>query len=99
MEPRLDISEALKQIPRRLRGELSIGLTDLLLVSKKGDKMPATSAKELLHLWHDDKLGTDTGLKLLLETALYVDPEETRSFLILKGLQSLTKSLGTEGQK
>lgn len=99
MEPKRDIVGVLEQIPPRLRGELSIELMDLLLVTKKGDIMPASSAKELLRLWHDDKLNSDAGLKVLLETALYIDPDETRNLLTRRDLEPIARGLRPGGPK
>ena len=97
MKPQVDLMEIIRKIPSEIQSDLSIGLMDLLLVSKGGEKIPSPLIKELLNLWRKQELGTTHGLKLLLEAALSVDPEKAGEFFTSKGLMELAKDLGLEG--
>ncbi|MFB0543908.1 MAG: hypothetical protein ACETVR_03915 [Candidatus Bathyarchaeia archaeon] len=97
MKPKVDLTEIIGKIPSELRSDLSIGLMDLLLVSKEGEKVPSPLIKELLNLWRKDELSTVQGLKLLLEAVLSVDPEKAGELFASKGLTELAKDLGVEG--
>ena len=99
MTQKVDLMAVIGKIPSELLNDLSIGLMDLLLVSKGGEKIPSPLIKEMLNLWRKDELGTAHGLKLLLEAALSVDPEKAGEFFTSKGLTELAKDLGLGAHK
>jgi hypothetical protein len=95
----VELEQAIGKIPSELQADLSTSLMDLLLTSKNGDKISSPMVKDLLHLWHKDELSTLHGLRLLLETAISVEPQETGNVLISRGLSDLARVLGLGGQK
>jgi len=95
----IDAGQVVKKIPLELHGDLSIDLIDLLLISKNGDKIPSLTVKDLLNLWRKDELSTPHGLRLLLETATSVEPQEAGKILISKGLTELARDLGLEEKR
>jgi len=99
MSTTIEILKVVEEIPSERYGDLSTSLMDLLLVSKKADKIASPLMKDLLQLWRKDELSTKQGLKLLLETAASSDPEETSKLLASKGLKEVAKMLGLEGQR
>ena len=80
----------MREIPAELRGELATRLVDLLLEAKEGGKLPSSKAKRILQLWSlGELMESDEGLKLLLEGAAAVDPEELGGILDEYGLEKL----------
>ena len=70
-----------KTIPVEKREALSDKLVDLLLKSKKEDKMPSDLANTILSQWQQGSLTNETGLAALLEAAVLLEPEKTMEFL------------------
>ena len=99
MSTTIEIPKVVEKIPLERYGDLSTALMDLLLVSKKGDKIASSLIKDLLQLWRKDELSTRQGLKLLLETAASSDPEETGKLLTSEGLTEVARMLGLGGQR
>jgi len=95
----MEILKVVEKIPVERCGDLSTALMDLLLVSKKGDKIASSLIKDVLQLWRKDELSTRQGLKLLLEIAASSDPEETGNLLTSEGLTEVAKMLGLGGQR
>jgi len=99
MSTTIEILKVVEKIPLERYGDLSTALMDLLLVSKKGDKIASSLIKDLLQLWRKDELSTRQGLRLLLETAASSDPEETGKLLTSEGLTEVARMLGLGGQR
>lgn len=95
----IDVGQVVKKIPLELHSDLSIDLMDLLLISKNGDKIPSLTVKDLLNLWRNDELSTLQGLRLLLETTISIEPQETGKLLVSKGFTELARNLGLEGRR
>ena len=70
-----------KNIPAEKREKLSDKLIDLLLKSKKEDKMPSGLANTILNQWQLGSLTTEAGLAALLEAAVLLESEKTVEFL------------------
>lgn len=70
-----------KTIPAEKREKLSDKLVDLLLKSKKEDKMPSGLANTILNQWQLGSLTTEAGLAALLEAAVLLESEKTVEFL------------------
>jgi hypothetical protein len=60
---------------------LSDKLVDLILTTKNDEKMPNALARRFLHLWQQDYLVSKTGLALLLEASVRLEPEKVLSTL------------------
>ncbi|HKZ93447.1 MAG TPA: hypothetical protein VJ249_02545 [Candidatus Bathyarchaeia archaeon] len=56
---------------------LSDKLVDLILTTKNDEKIPSNLANNVLHLWKQDRLVSESGLAALLEAALKLEPEKT----------------------
>ena len=70
-----------KNIPAEKREKLSDKLIDILLKTKKEDKMPSSLANTILNQWQLGPLTTETGLATLLEVAVLLESEKTMEFL------------------
>jgi len=70
-----------KSIPVEKREKLSDKLLDLVLKSKKEDKMPSDLANTILNQWQLGPLTTEAGLAALLEAAVLLESEKTMEFL------------------
>jgi len=70
-----------KKIPAEKREKLSDKLIDLLLKSKKEDKMPGGLANTILSQWQQGPLTTEEGLAALLEAAVLLESEKTMELL------------------
>ncbi len=66
-----------RSIPRENREKLSDGLVDIILKSKRGDRMPDRLAKNILSRWSQGLLTDDDGLAELLEACALLEPEKT----------------------
>ena len=70
-----------KNVPAEKREKLSDKLVDLLLKTKKEDKMPSSLANTLLHQWQLGPLTTEASLSTLLEAAVLLESEKIIEFL------------------
>jgi len=68
-------------------------LIDLILTSKNDDKMPSQLANTLLSHWQKDVLNTQTGLTVLLEAAVLLEPEKTVAALTELQLTNVAEQL------
>lgn len=66
-----------RSIPKENREKLSDGLVDIILKSKRGDKMPDRLAKNILNRWSQGPLTDDDSLAALLEASVLLEPEKT----------------------
>ena len=73
----MDYRRIVKMIPTAKREKLSIKLMDLILKSKRADKMPSSLTRTLLHHWQQGPLTTEIGLSTLLEAAVILESEKT----------------------
>ena len=88
------MEEIVESLPRGERKDLQERLLDLILISDNGEFMPMNLAKRLLHLYQEDSLATDTGLALILESALILEREKTlRLFSEDSSLSNLAERL------
>lgn len=77
----MSYQKIVKTIPAEKREKLSDKLVDLLLKSKKEDKMPSGLANTILNQWQLGSLTTEAGLAALLEAAVLLESEKTVEFL------------------
>jgi hypothetical protein len=70
-----------KMIPVEKREELSDKLLNYLLKSKKEKNMPSSLAKCFLSQWQTGSFDDETGLTVLLEATVLLEPEKTTEFL------------------
>jgi hypothetical protein len=70
-----------KMIPVEKREELSDKLLNYLLKSKKEKNMPSSLAKCFLSQWQTGSFDDETGLAVLLEATVLLEPEKTTEFL------------------
>ena len=66
-----------RSIPAETREKLSDKLVDIILKSKRGDKMPGNLAKNILSRWSQGPLTDDDSLAELLEASVLLEPEKT----------------------
>jgi hypothetical protein len=73
---RLDYIKLVGLIPAEVRQTLSEKLVDFILTSKNDEKMPSQLANNMLRDWQRDLLGSESGLAMLLEAAVLLEPEK-----------------------
>lgn len=56
---------------------LSDKLIDLILTSKNDEKMPSQLANTILYHWQHGILKSETGIAVLLEAAVLLEPDKT----------------------
>jgi len=81
----LDYRRLVTTISTEKREILSKKLVDLILTSKNDDRMPNQLANAMLYHWQHDALKSESGMAVLLETVLLLEPEKT--FNALEELQ------------
>jgi hypothetical protein len=72
---------------------LSDKLVDLILTTKNEEKMPSTLARKFLHLWQQDHLVSKTGLAVLLEAGVTLEPEKVLNALSELNLEVLQSKI------
>ena len=70
-----------KMIPVEKRGMISEKLLNYVLKSKKENELPSSMAKCFLSQWQTSTFDDETGLAVLLETAVHLELEKTMEFL------------------
>jgi ABC-type taurine transport system ATPase subunit len=83
-------------IPVSKRRSLADKLVDLILLSKKDDKMPSSLAKVILGCWQRNGLDTAPSLAALLEASLLLEPEGTLTALNELQLVEIAESIRTQ---
>jgi len=81
----LDYRKLVTTISTEKREILSKKLVDLILTSKNDDRMPNQLANAMLYHWQHDALKSESGIAVLLEAVLLLEPEKT--FNALEELQ------------
>ena len=81
----LDYRKLVTTISAEKREILSKKLVDLILTSKNDDRMPNQLANAMLYHWQHDALKSESGMAVLLEAVLLLEPEKT--FNALEELQ------------
>jgi hypothetical protein len=82
-----------ESIPVSKQQSIADKLVDLILLSKKDDKMPASLAKGILGCWQRNCLDTAPGLAALLEAAFLLEPEGTLMALNELQLMEIAEAL------
>ena len=72
----INIEEIIKHIPNELTIPLHKTLTDIILKSKNAQMLPPYLAKNILNLYHDEKLLSNEGFSVLLESAITLEKEK-----------------------
>jgi len=75
----MDYRKLVELIPTANRQTLSNKLVDFILTSKNDEKMPSQLANAILHFWQHNVLESESGLTVLLEAALLLEPDKTVS--------------------
>jgi len=73
----MDYRKLVELIPVAKWEALSDKLVDFILTSKNDEKMPSPLANTILHYWQQDILKRESGLAVLLEAALLLEPDKT----------------------
>jgi len=73
----MDYRRLVEAIPVVKREPLSNKLIDLILLSKNDEKMPTRLANTILLHWQNDVLISESGLTVLLEAAVLLEPDKT----------------------
>jgi hypothetical protein len=73
----MDYRKIIDNVSVLKREVLSTKLSDVILLSKNDDKMPSQLANTILQKWQQDTLITESGLAVLLEAAVLLDPAKT----------------------
>jgi len=81
----LDYRKLVTTISAEKREIFSKKLVDLILTSKNDDRMPNQLANAMLYHWQHDALKNESGVAVLLEAVLLLEPEKT--FNTLEELQ------------
>ena len=85
--------EIVKMIPASLYNVVSKRLVEIVLGTKKTERLPTSLAKSILYLWQRDQLENEVGIGKLLEAAMFVEPEKTISFFEEIGVQEIVVPL------
>jgi len=72
----LDYDRLVSFIPAAKREMLSDKLVDVILASKNDEKMPSRLANTMLQYWQRDVLESESGMAVLLEAAITLEPEK-----------------------
>jgi len=75
----MDYRKLVELIPTANREMISQKLVDFILTSKNDEKMPSQLANAILHFWQHNVLESESGLTVLLEAALLLEPDKTVS--------------------
>jgi hypothetical protein len=94
----LGILEEVNQIPANLRSSMVDRLIDLILTSPNASKLTGNQARALLQQSKTDKLTTDSGLAILLDSAILLEPLKTSDSLNALGLTNLASRLKSMGR-
>jgi len=89
----LNLDEVIHLVPHSLKQAVSGKLLDIILKSKKTNKISSSLAKTILHDWQKDLVNTEDGLKHLLEAALNMEPEKTMQCFEKLGLTEVNQKL------
>jgi len=89
----LDYRKLVTTIPIEKWEILSEKLVNLILTSKNDEKMPNQLANIMLYYWQHGVLKSESGIALLLEAALLLEPEKTFSALDKLQMASIAKQI------
>jgi len=89
----LDYRKVVTKIPVEKREILSEKLADFILTSKNDEKMPNQLANAILYHWQHDLLKSESGMAVLLESALLLEPEKTFSALDELQMANITRQI------
>ncbi len=90
----INIEDVVKHIPKEATTPLHKTLTDVILKSKNGQMLAPNLAKSILNLYHDEKLSSDEGFKVLLESAISLEKEKVTEKLKEINLNEAASLLG-----
>lgn len=90
----MNIEDVVKRIPKEATGPLHKTLTDVILKSKNAQMLSPNLAKSILNLYHDEKLLSDDGFKVLLESAVSLEKEKVAEKLKEINLNEAASLLG-----
>lgn len=74
-----------KTIPVSLHSVLSKKLIDIVL-SNDTKNIPVELVKEIIYMWRQDQLASETGINVLLEASVYTSVNDTNDVLNELGL-------------
>ena len=89
----LDYRKLVTKIPVEKREILSEKLVDCILTSKNDEKMSNQLANAILYHWQNNVLKSESGIAVLLEAALLLEPEKTFSALDELQMANITKQI------
>ena len=89
----MSVKESVHIIPTSLYNIVSKRLVDIILGTKKTERLPTPLAKSILYLWQRDQLENEVGIEKLLEAAMFVESEKTLAFFREIGLQEIVIAL------
>jgi len=85
--------DVVRRIPAGLQGKAADGLIDLILDSSNAPKLSSSLGRSILHHWQSDQLATESGLMVLLEASMQLEPQKTAGIFDGLGLSSVAESL------
>lgn len=85
-----------QSIPVGKRKNAMDKLADIILSSKKEDKMPSDLANIMLSQWQQDQLVTELGLSTLLKASILLEQEKTLTALEELQLSEIAEKLKGE---
>jgi len=77
----MDYQKLVESIPAEKRSKIADKLTDIILTSKKEDKMSSDLANTILYQWKQNTLTSKPGLTALFKAATLLEPEKTSALL------------------
>ena len=90
------MEKVVENIPASLHGELSKKLMNIILEAKDKNAIPVEVAKNIIYLWRQDQLASQTGITVLLDAATTANAEATVSCLEELGLQEVAVQITNE---
>lgn len=85
--------ELARRIPLELQGKSANALIDLILNSPNAPMLSISLARSILHHWQRDQLTTESGLSILVEASLLLEPQKTSETFSGLGLGEVAEAL------
>lgn len=90
----MDYQKVVGMISSEMRSTVSDKLVDIVLASKNAEKMPSRLADAMLRHWQQDLLKSESGVTLLLEAALLLEPEKTSNAFTELQMPNIAEQIG-----
>jgi len=93
----MDYPKLVELVPAEKLGPLSDQLLNFILTTKNEGKMPTKLANNMLSKMQHGAIKAKTGVAVLLEAALLLEPEKTKTALCEMQMSTLAEEIKKEG--